>query len=293
MFRQVPAKKLIHMPPLALWGGGMSLAIIFGCYLLLHNKQSATETGLHRGAPNSEQRPGPEGGHSAALFPARDFSRENPNTENESAASSQNDDAETGPGVMSREELLRELRKWAARDIDAALAWMANLADQDLREGALESICYGLAESNPARAVKLATSFRLQDRPRAVLENLVQQWAVADVPSALAWATNQPAGEQRDECMARVALVYSRSVPADAARLVVEQIPPGAVQTESAMMVLHQWATQDLAAAASWVDAFPDGPLRVRAVAELEGISKERDELMRQGGTNPRESIRH
>jgi hypothetical protein len=265
----------------------MSLAVIFGCYLLLHIEQSANDIGPQPSYANSEQRPEPEGERSISSFP-----RENTKTGIESAAQRKNDHAESDPSALPREERMRELREWAGRDIDAALAWMANLADQDLRGEALESICYGLAESNPARAVKLAASFRLQDRPGAVLANLVQQWAVADPASALAWATTQPEGEQRDECMARVALAYSRSLPVDAARLVVEQIPAGATQTESVMMVLHQWANQDLAAAASWVDAFPDGPLRVRAVSELEGISKEHDELMRQGRTNPRESIR-
>jgi hypothetical protein len=157
-----------------------------------------------------------------------------------------------------------------------------NVADEDFRAEALEAICYGLAESDPASAVNLAASFGQTDRSGVVLENLVQQWAMADAPSALAWATKL-GGEQRDECMARVALAYSKYAPADAARLVVEQISPGAVQTESAIMVLHQWANQNLTAAASWVSMFPEGPLRARAVAELEGISRERAKLMRQG----------
>jgi hypothetical protein len=247
------------------------LAVAVGFCVLLHGQKRAAGIAAHHahGAEPS----------STALSPALDVSRQDADAEIENVAPSQTDEDDSV--VMGREEFLRELRKWARRDVDGALASVANLADEELRGEALEFICYGVAESNPAKAVNLAVSSGLQDRPGAVVQNLVQQWAVADLPSALAWTTKQPNGEQRDEYMARVALEYSRRMPADAARLVVDQIPPGPAQTESAMTVLHQWAIQDLPAAAAWVAKFPDGPLRTRAVAELEGIARAQKELRR------------
>ena len=52
----------------------------------------------------------------------------------------------------------------------------------------------------------------------------------------------------------------------------MNQIPPGAAQDEAIMTVLNQWANQDLIAATDWVKQFPDGPLQVRALNELEGM---------------------
>jgi hypothetical protein len=274
------AGRVHRLPPLLYWGGGVSLAVAIGFCALLHEQKRMEGIAAHRSPPGTEQPNAPETEPSStALSPALDVSRQDSVAEIESVAPSQTVEGDTV--AMGREEFLRELRKWASRDVDGALASVVNLADEELRGEALEFICYGVAESNPAKAVNLAVSSGLQDRPGAAVQNLVQQWAAADLPSALAWTMKQPDGEQRDECMARVALAYSRRMPADAARLVVDQIPPGPAQTESAIMVLHQWAKQDLPAAAAWVAMFPDGPLRTRAVAELEGISRERKELRR------------
>ena len=57
-------------------------------------------------------------------------------------------------------------------------------------------------------------------------------------------------------------------------RFVVKQIPPGLTQTEAAIMVVHQWALRDPAGAASWVESFPEGPIRDRAVNELKGLAR-------------------
>jgi hypothetical protein len=39
------------------------------------------------------------------------------------------------------------------------------------------------------------------------------------------------------------------------------------------MSVLHQWASRDLAAAVKWVELFPEGEVRSRAVNELAGVA--------------------
>jgi hypothetical protein len=52
----------------------------------------------------------------------------------------------------------------------------------------------------------------------------------------------QPAGEIRDELLRRVAFVQAASAPAAAAKLVVEEIPSGPVQTEAILSVINRWA---------------------------------------------------
>lgn len=105
------------------------------------------------------------------------------------------------------------------------------------------------------------------------LENFIQLWAMADVRTACEWVHQLPASPVRDALMVRVAFSGSRIDPAEAACLVVEEIPPGAVQEEAAVMVLHQWALQDAPAAAAWVGLFPDDAFRERLLDELRGIT--------------------
>jgi hypothetical protein len=66
-----------------------------------------------------------------------------------------------------------------------------------------------------------------------------------------------------------VALVWSKSDPAEAARLVLNQIPAGDNQNEAVISVVYQWALQDREAAKSWVQLFPEGALRRRAMNEI------------------------
>lgn len=73
--------------------------------------------------------------------------------------------------------------------------------------------------------------------------------------------------------MGRLAYVQSQNEPAAAANLVLEQIPPGPIQEEAAITVLHQWGGRDLASATAWADQFPPGTLRDRAEAELRGLA--------------------
>lgn len=175
-------------------------------------------------------------------------------------------------GITDRDERLRALHRWAAQDPAAALAWANAQPPGDDRSDALVAVCFGIAEKDPARAVQTAVTYGVDQQTTGVMENLVQQWAAADLRGAYAWAADQPAGEPRSALLARVAFIWSQSTPADAAKMVVEQIPPGDTQTEAVMTVLHQWAMRDPSTALEWVRRFPESPLRARAITELEGI---------------------
>jgi hypothetical protein len=190
------------------------------------------------------------------------------------SAQDENDSAE-----LEKNRLLRSLREWAAKDPEAALAAAMKLPEGNERNQALSAVCFGLAETDPANAVKLAQTLNLSKQPGAVMENLVQQWANTDLSSALDWANSQPASEQRDGFTIRIAYTMSQSNPTDAANLVINQISPGPMQDEAVMTVLNQWAHQNLAAATTWVKEFPTGSLQARAVNELQGIADHQQAL--------------
>ena len=174
-----------------------------------------------------------------------------------------------------REAAMRRVAQlWAAQDSSGALAWAAALTDPFERDATLSDVCLQLAQTDPAEAVRIREQYVPDNVPNLALEGLVQQWAEINLSAALAWTLARPQSGQRDGLIAHLAFVESQTAPAEAVDLVVDQISPGPAQNEAAMSVLHQWALRDFAAASAWVEQYPEGPLRERAVLELTGISK-------------------
>jgi hypothetical protein len=171
----------------------------------------------------------------------------------------------------SRMALMAWLRDLAATNYAAALEYVSKMPAGEERDDALQAVCFGLARTDPAKAVDLAQQLQV---PPSVVENLVQQWAGSDMKDALIWANNQPAGDERDDMIHRIVLQFAAADPSDAIGLVQEQIPPGPNQDEALMTILNQWANKDLAAAAKWVESLPNNALKPRMVAELEGIEQ-------------------
>jgi hypothetical protein len=160
-----------------------------------------------------------------------------------------------------------------AQDPHAALEWLLQTSGLEQcpspsTDPHLQSAVIDAAN----RLMQTTRSQSGQDNPVA-LENFVQLWAAVDLHSAYRWVHQIPAGKVRNALMARVAFVGSRVAPGEAACLVVEEIPSGVLQEEAALMVLHQWAIQDPASAAAWVELFPDDPFRERALHELQGVT--------------------
>lgn len=151
--------------------------------------------------------------------------------------------------------------------------WRAAMAIVDAvqRDEELARLCYERAASDPREALELAIGHGLEKSP-GVIANLAQQWADADLPAARAWVEAQAAGAMREELVARIGYVWSLSDPAKAADFVTNETTPGEAQTEAAISVLHRWSEQDPAAARDWVECFPEGSLRERALHEVGGL---------------------
>jgi hypothetical protein len=163
-----------------------------------------------------------------------------------------------------------ELRDWIARDPHAAIEWAVQQPLGEKRAEVLEAACFEIANVNPAEAVALAEKYALTNH--ATLASLTPRWAQQDLRAAHAWVLAKPAGGERNELAARVGFVWSATEPTAAADFVIREIPPGSAQTEAAISVLHQWALRDFAGAKAWVELFPDGEIRQRAMNELAGV---------------------
>jgi len=170
----------------------------------------------------------------------------------------------------------RLLETWTQQAPTEAIAWATAFTDAEKRQAALEIVCLDLAQSDPRRAVDTAIDTRVCDTAPGLLSNLTAQWATRDLAAAHDWVRQQEAGDWRDELTARVAFAGAQSDPATAAQMVVTEMASGPQQEEAAISVLHQWALNDLEAAAAWANSFPAGSLQKRALAEIEGIRKSR-----------------
>jgi hypothetical protein len=169
-----------------------------------------------------------------------------------------------------REDAMRCLVKyWALHDAPAVLTWASQLPDPSERKFALSLACLQMSEPDPRGAIQEAIKYELPEADDGLLENLTAQWATEDVSAACDWVTRLPAGPLRDQLMLHVALVWSKSDPAEAARLILDQIPAGDHQNEAVISVVYQWALQDKKEARAWVQLFPEGALRQRALNEI------------------------
>lgn len=165
-------------------------------------------------------------------------------------------------------------RLWAAQDALSAAGWAATLANAVERDAILTEVCRKVAEKDPGEAVRMRSESVADRASNTGLETLAQTWAESDFTAAQDWVLSRAPSGQRDQIVARLAFVRSKTSPLEAAKLVVDSIPPGAAQTEAAMSVLHQWAARDPAAAQSWAENFPEGDLRSRALKEIDGIKR-------------------
>jgi len=178
------------------------------------------------------------------------------------------------PESPAHSEDLDKNRDWARTFPAGALAWLRNAPDGPQRDTVAEIVCPQLALTDPSQAVDVAercgpSGTNLMEN---VLDNLAQLWAERDEQAALAWAAAKPPGNDRDRLLERIAFVESQTDPANAVRLVVEQIPPGETQEQAAMTVVYQWARQNADAAMAWAQSFPPGDLRDRAIQEVENV---------------------
>lgn len=160
------------------------------------------------------------------------------------------------------------LHAWTALDPSAALSWAAELTLPFERQTTMGQVLTQMLERDPQVAVQAAIS-HFDETKNGLLEQLMQQWAAQDFSAAHDWITQQAPGEQRDELMAHIAFAQSRTAPADAARLVAEEISPGDTQVEAAIWVLNQWVLSDPEGASAWLKQFPKGAIHDRVQREL------------------------
>ncbi len=172
--------------------------------------------------------------------------------------------------TTERDDAIRKLAQdWSAKAPAEAETWAAGLTEKTDRTQALNLVCLTLSNHSPVEAIAMAERHSLGD---PFVQEIIGRWADKDFNGASSWVTAFTSGETRNDSLARLALSRSASAPEEAATLVALSMKEGNAQEEAAMSVLHQWLKKDPQAAAEWISAFPDGPLRERGLKEVEGM---------------------
>lgn len=179
-----------------------------------------------------------------------------------------------GDEDLRKECMLRVIQTWAARDPRSALSWAESAAFENPREReiAMCMACSQLSWRDPQEALRLASEYQLDENAEGLVEGLATRWAESELLATRDWVISQPQGPMRDSLVESIALVVLEVDPAEAARLVLDQIPPGESQKKSILVLLSQMALQNIEAAQKWTDSFPDGPLRIRALETVKNI---------------------
>ena len=177
------------------------------------------------------------------------------------------------PGAL-RDELLHEvIRLWAAADIGGAVTWLTSLLNNADRGNTATAAAAQVAQTDTPGAIELSQLLGVGTADGS-LEHLTQLWTEEKPREAMAWIVTQPTGPNRDRLLSRIAWVRAQSEPADAAGLVLDHMTAGTLRDDAIIGVVHQWALRDPAGATNWVSQFQPGPLRTRALGELETARK-------------------
>lgn len=177
------------------------------------------------------------------------------------------------PGLVRDALRTRVARLWASQDLNGAMDWVSALGDSGERQLAAADVAAEVATSDPATALEVLDVFGVGRRD-GTLEHVAQLWAEEHPEEALRYAQAQQPGPEKDQLLARIAVVQAARDPAAAASLAAHEITPGAAQRDAVAAVLRQWATQDPESAATWVSNLMDETLRKRSLAELARISQ-------------------
>lgn len=180
------------------------------------------------------------------------------------------------PGGLIRDQLLRHTaHTWSAVDLQGAIAWAKGVNEDGERVVAATEIVSQVGQDDPGRAIEVSDVLGV-GRDDGTVEHIAHLWANQNLQAALDWTEAQPPGPQRDQLLARIVGVEAERSPADAANTVLQQMSPGPAQTNAIAPIVREWSVRDTAAASSWIQNLPQGPLRDIANGELARTVRDR-----------------
>ncbi|MEO6244116.1 MAG: hypothetical protein ABIQ12_01665 [Opitutaceae bacterium] len=171
------------------------------------------------------------------------------------------------PAGPARDEVLvLATGTWAQIDPEAAVGWLRELPEGELRSRVAPGIGFEVAQSNPRRAIALAETLP-QGRDRWLLFAAIgQTWAAVDSKAALAWARELPAGEASLAAFAGVDT--GLGVPGSRRMVGAPNTRGGGIRTRGGGVALSGLSAVDTPEFLAWLATQPEGLSRDDAIVE-------------------------
>lgn len=183
--------------------------------------------------------------------------------------------ATTMPTGNDRQEALSALGGiWARKSFDEAAAWAEKLPAGAERNKVLESVAYEVIYTDPIDALNLVGSLPAGEARNEIVMNASSTWADTAPQEAIAWAQKVPDKGLREQVTSAIAIKWGEKDPVAAGQLAAKSLPAGPVQDKTVIAIVERWAFTNEAAAKAWVEKFPEGELRKKALETVEYTGK-------------------
>lgn len=156
----------------------------------------------------------------------------------------------------------------AATDAQAALDRAKSLPNADLRYMALRGVLGFMANTDPAGALRLATTLGDYRGSEPLSSVIYRQWAANDPQAAALQAAQDKTADGWRSPVNAVVRTWAGQDPAAAANWSLS-LPDPEARARSISQVMRQWTREDAAAAANWINALPPGASHETAIAAL------------------------
>jgi len=175
-------------------------------------------------------------------------------------------------GPADADAVVQVALAWADHDLSSALGWVTALAEGEGKQAALASVAYEAARTDPVAALNAAHTLPPSTERDLLLAFAASQWAASDPSAAILWVANLPDAVLREKMLAAVAIGSAEADGLTAVQLATQGLHASEEQERAAVAILQRWVQISPPAAASWLNQFPDVPLRQLAVRALVGV---------------------
>ncbi|HEX2748404.1 MAG TPA: hypothetical protein VHM91_10430, partial [Verrucomicrobiales bacterium] len=166
------------------------------------------------------------------------------------------------------------IEAWAIKDSAAAMAWLEK-QDQDSRMWLAPSLLSGLAQTDPAAALKYAQNLKTPDARRNAGEALAREMVKGGVDKAAAWVDGLTDPDLKNGAFSTVAEQYVRS-DLEGAMTFVKKYQSEGYATETIGRVAESVGRRDVTKGLEFASQL-SGPAQGKAYGEVIGEWMERD----------------
>jgi hypothetical protein len=158
---------------------------------------------------------------------------------------------------------------WSEKNMPDALAWVESLPPDSTKDQALTDLGYEVARAYPVGALNIALQLPDSANAEGLLLHALAQWASENPDSAKQWALALPPGQLREQSFTTLATALANQDGAGAAQFAMDNLSAGPDLDRAVIAIVQRWSQANLVDAATWVQSFPDSPIRNQAVQSL------------------------